>query len=117
MGDETWEEILFSGRNDERHLEKLRSYTLKPTKRFRKDVRRLKRANVDLRKMERVLQILASGRALPANYRDHALHGPLAGRRECHIAPDWLLLYRKDDDRLLLLLLRTGDHRRALGVE
>jgi mRNA interferase YafQ len=80
-------------------------------------MRRLKRANVDLRKLEHVLRILASGQPLPVHYRDHALHGTMHGTRGCHIAPDWLLVYMKDHEKLIVFLIRTGDHRRVLGVE
>lgn len=80
-------------------------------------MRRLQRSGFDLRKLESAIDILASGEALPERYSDHALRGALAGSRECHIGPGWLLRYAKDDDVLLLLLLGTGDHRRVLGME
>ena len=53
---------------------------------------------------------LADGNTLPAENHDHALVGDWIGYRECHIAPDWLLVYRKDDDILVLTLMRTGSH-------
>lgn len=68
-------------------------------------------------KLEHVIDLFSSEETLPVSHRDHALHGALAGRRECHIAPDWLLLYRKDHDHLVLLLLSTGTHRDVLGIE
>lgn len=61
--------------------------------------------------------MLAQNQPLPFSYKDHALRGSLTGSRACHIKPDWLLLYRKDRDELVLLLLRTGTHRDTLGIE
>ena len=61
--------------------------------------------------------MLEQGDKLPDQYKDHALKGSLKGKRECHINSDWLLLYEKDDGELLLLLLRTGDHRYVLNIE
>ena len=57
-----------------------------------------------------IVNILAAGEALPPQYRDHALTGDLAGTRDCHITPDWLLLYRIENDVLVLTLTRTGSH-------
>lgn len=92
-------------------------YLKVPSKRFKKDVRRLEKSGFDLEKLKSAIDILASGESLPAGFLDHALRGELAGSRECHIGPDWLLRYAKDKDRLLLLLLSTGDHRQVLGIE
>jgi len=64
----------------------------------------------DLRLLKAVINMLASGQTLPPKNRDHPLTGNLAGRRECHIAPDWLLEYRYDHGALILELLRTGSH-------
>ncbi len=85
--------------------------------RFRKDLRRLEKSGYQLSKLETVIDLLDTNKPLPAQYWDHELKGQLKGTRECHIAPDWLLMYRKDNDRLLLLLLRTGTHRDVLGIE
>jgi mRNA interferase YafQ len=87
------------------------------TKQFKKDVRRLEKSGKDLSRLRHVVSLLEEGKTLEEPYRDHLLRGKLKGRRECHIAPDWLLLYKKDHDRLILLLLKTGDHRHVLGVE
>jgi mRNA interferase YafQ len=68
-------------------------------------------------KLERVISLLAQGKLVPASFCDHALKGQLQGARECHIGPDWLLVYAKDEDCILLLLMGTGDHWHALGIE
>lgn len=86
-------------------------YTLVFTKQFRKDIRKLQRSHYfDLRTLQEVIDILAQGRRLSMRHRDHPLRGNLVGRRECHIAPDWLLVYRKCERTLVLILLRTGSH-------
>lgn len=59
---------------------------------------------------EEVVTILASGNELPEKYRDHNLQGNYSGFRECHILPDWLLIYRIENDLLILTLARTGSH-------
>lgn len=72
---------------------------------------------MDFSRLEEAVDLLLAGQNLPERYKDHELRGKFAGIRECHVAPDWLLLYEKDNDRLLLLLLRTGTHRDVLGIE
>ena len=61
-------------------------------------------------KLSAVVKMLAMGTPLPPQYRDHALTGDMAGLRDCHITPDWILLYRIDGDVLVLTLTRTGTH-------
>lgn len=92
-------------------------YTVVPTKRFKKDLRKLQKSGADVSKLKKVVYALEKGEKLPPQQKDHALKGSLKGTRECHIGPDWLLLYEKDDNKLLLLLLRTGDHRHVLNIE
>lgn len=75
-------------------------------------MRRLLKEGYDLRTLERIIDRLTAGETLGATYRDHELKGQFAGIRECHIAPDWLLLYQRDQGHLLLFLLRTGTHSR-----
>ena len=65
--------------------------------------------------LENVVAALASGEILPEKYKDHALTGNWAGHRECHIQPDWLLIYRIEDDVLVLSLTRTGTHNDLFG--
>lgn len=60
--------------------------------------------------MEKVLQLLASEQTLPAKYRDHLLTGNYKNMRECHINPDWLLIYKIEKDLLIVRAVRTGSH-------
>ena len=80
------------------------------SKKFRKDMKRMSKRGKDKLKLGKVLDLLAQGEELPTKYDDHALTGNWTGHRECHIAPDWLLIYRIDKDRNLLYLTRTGTH-------
>lgn len=95
----------------------MREYVRVSTKQFRKDLRRLKKSGHNLERLEFVINILSSGTTLPAEYDDHALRGKLSGGRECHIGPDWLLMYAKADKQLILFLIRTGTHRQVLNIE
>jgi len=63
-------------------------------------------------KLNNTISLLASGEPIPPHYRDHPLKGSLKDDRECHVEglPDWLLTYRKDNNRLILLLTGTGTH-------
>ena len=75
----------------------------------------MKKRGKDLAKLEDVLSILASGRSLPDTARDHQLIGNYAGFRECHIEPDWLLIYRLDEAVLTLIATETGSHADLFG--
>ena len=79
---------------------------------FRQGVRAAAKRGYDLTKLEQTIDLLASGRIMPPNYRDHALKGAYSGYRECHVggAGDWLLIYKKDNNRLVLVLTATGTH-------
>lgn len=78
------------------------------TGQFKKDYKRLRKQAEDLEDLRSVVEMLVEGKPLPPEYRDHTLSGRLKKHRECHIAPDWLLIYRiKGDD---LILERTGSH-------
>ena len=95
----------------------MRKYDIRGTKAYRKDYKRLAKSGCNMQKLQTVVDILASGDPLSDQYRDHPLHGPFEGSQECHIGPDWLLRYKKDDGRLILILIRTGTHRDVLGIE
>ncbi len=84
--------------------------TLETTSQFRKDYKRIKKRGYDLKKLEIVIDALLSGIPLDAKFRDHALSGNLSRYRECHIQPDWLLMYRIENERLILVVNRTGTH-------
>lgn len=85
-------------------------YELLTTSRFRKDVKRIKKRGFPLRELEDVLNLLLSGAVLDPQYRDHALSGNYIGFRECHIRPDWLLIYMVEEEKLILTATRTGSH-------
>ena len=84
--------------------------TLETTSQFRRDFKRMAKRGMDMRLLEKVLNELLAGRKLPSRNRDHALTGAMAQYRECHILPDWLLVYRLERDRLVLVAQRTGSH-------
>ncbi|MBS7224869.1 MAG: type II toxin-antitoxin system YafQ family toxin [Clostridiaceae bacterium] len=77
---------------------------------FKKDVKRMKKRGLPLTELHSVIELLANDTPLPAKYRDHALTGNFSGLRECHIRPDWLLIYRLHENELILSLTRTGTH-------
>lgn len=85
-------------------------YTLKPTTQFKRDLKKAQKQNKNLDLLNKVLQQLAEGIPLPEKNRDHALTGNYAECRECHIQPDWLLIYEIAEDTLFLYLTRTGSH-------
>ena len=85
-------------------------YTVRPTSRFQKDLKRIARRGYNTELLTAVIKKLANGEPLAQKHRDHALTGDYAGCRECHITPDWLLIYEISDNTLLLYLTRTGTH-------
>lgn len=85
-------------------------YTIKATNRFEKDVKQAQKRGKDLDKLFFVIEKLANGDKLDEKYRDHSLVGLYKGCRECHIEPDWLLVYEIFEDILILSLARTGTH-------
>ena len=78
--------------------------------RFKKDLKLAKKRGLDLNLMDKVVSSLASCQELDEKYHDHPLSGNFEGFRECHILPDWLLIYRVDDEEVFLFLSRTGTH-------
>lgn len=86
------------------------------TSQFKKDMKRKRKQGADLTKIDRVITALRKGETLPVSNRDHELAGVYKGHRECHIEPDWLLIYRIDCDMLVLTAVRTGSHSDLLGI-
>lgn len=78
--------------------------------RFKKDYRRAKKQGRDMELLLDVVDLLAAEEPLDFRYQDHALAGDYKGHRECHIQPDWLLIYKIDGGQLLLTLTRAGTH-------
>ncbi len=77
---------------------------------FKKDYKKLIKRKYNMDLLEAVVDKLLNAEILPSKNRDHALSGNWAGYRECHIEPDWLLVYRINEDKLILALTRTGSH-------
>ncbi len=90
-------------------------YIVKVTTQFKKDYKLALKRHLNVELLENVIAVLAMGKALPKIYKDHDLSGEWAGHRECHIPPDWLLVYRLEDNVLVLTLSRTGTHSDLFG--
>lgn len=85
-------------------------YDVMVTTKFKKDLKLAKKQGRNTDKLLKIIEQLANGEPLEAKYRDHDLTGEYLGCRECHIEPDWLLIYEIFDDVLVLLLNRVGSH-------
>ena len=85
-------------------------YSVETTKRFRKDIKQCIKQGLNEDLLWEVVNVIALGEKLPAKYKDHKLHGKYKDYRECHIEPDWLLIYKIDNDKLILTLTNTGSH-------
>lgn len=85
-------------------------YRVRPTTRFQKDLKRVQKRGYDISLLTEVIKKLAAGESLPEKNRDHPLSGNYDHCRECHVAPDWLLIYEVDGSDLILYLTRTGSH-------
>lgn len=90
-------------------------YSVRPTSKFQKDLKRVQKRGYDIDLLTAVIKKLACGEALDAAYHDHPLSGNYVGRRECHITPDWLLIYEISAGELILYLTRTGTHSDLFG--
>ncbi len=90
-------------------------YTVKYTTQFKRDYKLAMKRGMDIGLLEDVISTLAMGLPLPEKNREHALTGNWAGYRECHVLPDWLLIYRIDDGVLVLILSCTGTHSDLFG--
>lgn len=78
--------------------------------RFKKDLKLAIKRGYDIKLLEKIVDTIASKKALDPKYKDHELTGDLKGFRECHITPDWLLIYQIYENELVLFLSRTGTH-------
>ena len=90
-------------------------YTVKPTTQFKKDFKLAMKRGLKIELLEEVIAAFAMGEALPEKHKDHTLTGNWFGHRECHVLPDWLLIYRIEDEVLVLTLARTGTHSDLFG--
>ena len=86
------------------------TYTVKPSTKFEKDLKRVHKRGLNIVLLTDIIKKLAAGKKLPEKNRDHDLIGNFIGLRECHISPDWLLIYEIDHNNLMLYLARTGSH-------
>ncbi len=87
-------------------------YKLTYTSRFKKNYKKILKQNKKLEKFSKVLNSLSNGETLDLKYKDHILYDDkyYNGCRECHIEPDWLLIYKYHEDELILVLVNTGSH-------
>lgn len=89
---------------------------LKLTAQFRRDYKLMRKRGYYTSLLADVLNRLRAGETLEAKYRDHPLTGNMAGQRECHVRPDWLLIYEVTPEALILTAVRTGTHADLLGM-
>ncbi len=86
------------------------------TKKYEKNFKKYYRANlIDLNKLNLIINTIAQREKVPEKYRDHKLQGDLKDLRECHIAPDILLIYKIEKEVLLLVLINIGSHSELFG--
>ena len=90
-------------------------YIVKTTIQFKKDFKLAKKRGLKMELLREVITVLAMGETLPEKNKDHALTGNWIGHRECHILPNWLLVYQLEDEVLVLTLTRTGTHSDLFG--
>ena len=85
-------------------------YNVLPSNTFKKELKTMIKRGYDISLLDEIVNKLANGEELPERNHDHALVGNYKGCRECHIKPDWLLIYQIEDQELILYLTRTGTH-------
>ena len=85
-------------------------YKIIATNKFKKDLKTILKRGYNLALLDEVVTKLSKGESLPIKNKDHSLSGNYDGKRECHITPDWLLIYETEEDALYLYLMRTGTH-------
>ena len=91
-------------------------YKIEQTTIFKKERKKMKKQNRNIDELESVVRKLSYGEKLEPKFKDHKLTGNYEGCRECHINPDWLLIYRIYEDQLILVLTRTGTHSELLNM-
>lgn len=85
-------------------------YQLDYSKRFVKALKKCQKRGLDVERLRKVISMLENTGSLPPEYRPHKLSGDYADCWECHVQADWLLIWKQDDERLVLLMLDTGTH-------
>lgn len=91
-------------------------YDVRMTSKYSKSYKKMRRRGMDMALLDNVVDHLRHGKTLPPKYKDHALSGNYKGFRECHIKPDWLLVYAIDKNVLVLALSDTGTHADIFGM-
>lgn len=86
------------------------SYDIRTTTKFQKDLKKIKKRGYDISLLTDIIKKLSAGESLPPKNMDHMLIGNYIGCRECHVTPDWLLIYKIVENQLILYLTRTGTH-------
>jgi mRNA interferase YafQ len=90
-------------------------YQVSFTNQFKKDYKLIAKRNYDITKLDKLLQLLIDGKKLPEKYKQHELKNNFKGYFDCHITPDWLLIYKRDNTQKLITLVRTGTHSDIFG--
>ena len=85
-------------------------YKIIPSKRFEKDMKRCQKRGYNMQLIKDAILLLAETGTLPSEYKPHLLHGDRKGQWECHIQPNWLLIWEQHDQELILVMLNTGTH-------
>ena len=96
--------------------EKVYKYQIRITKKFKKSVKRATKRAKRIQKLKDIVEMLAKGEELSSAYKDHALTGNWIGHRELHIEPNWLLIYKIEENILILELVDTGSHADLFGL-
>ena len=92
-----------------------KSYTIVTTSQYRKSYKRASKRGLDIQILDDIVKKLSLGEKLGPKYKDHILKGKYKGYHECHIAPDWLLIYSIKNDILVITLVDTGSHSDLFG--
>ena len=87
-----------------------KKYKIILTAQYKKSYKKMAKRGLRMSSLDAIVENLSLGNHLPRRYKGHALKGAYANYRECHIYPDWLLVYKREDDRLILTLIDTGTH-------
>jgi mRNA interferase YafQ len=90
-------------------------YEIKITGQFKKDFKLISRRNYNISKLETLLNLLILGDKLPSKYKEHPLKNNFKNFSDCHIEPDWLLIFKRDDAEKIITLVRTGTHSDIFG--
>ena len=90
-------------------------YEIQVTNRYKQSLKQASKRGYNISLLEKVVNVLANGETLPAKYKNHPLKNNYAGFFDCHIQPDWVLIYKIEKEKLILLLFDTGTHADLFG--